>query len=194
MGFRDSGPRGGEGRRAGLDAGAAWLTAAALALSLASLAFLVPRMAFDRADRSYLAVVDYVELSRDVLAVGMTWEQAAERLAASGVNAVAMSRLGLEELQAASVLEVLPGPEGTEFAVVLPQTNKAGAIALAERLRSAVEKREFASDKGVLHVTISLGVATFPADARDKARLIKLADQALYEAKQAGRNRVARAG
>jgi two-component system, cell cycle response regulator len=83
---------------------------------------------------------------------------------------------------------------GEEFVVVLPQVAKADAAHVAELLRRAVEAREYATDKGVLKVTISLGVSSFPEDARRKPQLIESADHALYRAKHAGRNRVQVAG
>ncbi len=83
---------------------------------------------------------------------------------------------------------------GEEFVVVLPQTDKQGACIMAERLRRAVEAHTYNTDKGPLKVTISLGVATFPVDSEDKAELIRLADEALYRAKEGGRNQVQAAG
>lgn len=79
---------------------------------------------------------------------------------------------------------------GEEFALVLLNSGKRDAVTFAERIREAVAKMtiEFAGEQ--LSVTISMGVATFPDDAADKAALIDLADQALYAAKQSGRNRV----
>ncbi len=75
---------------------------------------------------------------------------------------------------------------GEEFALLLPDTDYAGAMVLAERLRRAVagggwEKRP---------VTVSVGVATLTPDTAAAAALVKEADQALYRSKQAGRNRV----
>jgi diguanylate cyclase (GGDEF)-like protein len=75
---------------------------------------------------------------------------------------------------------------GEEFILLLPETEVDGAIIVAERLRSAVEKWEFPTTSSI---TISLGVSQFHKDDSDKT-LIKRADVALYEAKQGGRNRV----
>ncbi len=59
----------------------------------------------------------------------------------------------------------------------------------AERIRKDLAARTFAAELGPFHVTCSLGVATFPVHAADKDRLVKIADELLYKAKQAGRNR-----
>ena len=78
---------------------------------------------------------------------------------------------------------------GEEFGVVLEGTDQKGALMLAERIRGEVQKQVFQSDKGSFSVTLSLGIAVYPDDARDKADLINLADQSLYFAKHNGRNR-----
>jgi two-component system, cell cycle response regulator len=79
---------------------------------------------------------------------------------------------------------------GEEFAVVLDATGEEGAIEIANRIRTEVSGLEFDSDQGKFQVTMSVGVATFPADGTHKALLIERADHALYHAKQSGRNRV----
>jgi diguanylate cyclase (GGDEF)-like protein len=78
---------------------------------------------------------------------------------------------------------------GEEFALILPETDTAAARALAERIRAAVEAHGFDTDLGRLKITLSLGVATFPDVAGAKQELIDRADEALYAAKRAGRNR-----
>jgi diguanylate cyclase (GGDEF)-like protein len=77
---------------------------------------------------------------------------------------------------------------GEEFAVLMGDTDKAGALTMSESLRSLTDRAQFlgASEP----VTISLGVATFPEDAHDPTSLIAAADRALYQAKARGRNRV----
>ena len=78
---------------------------------------------------------------------------------------------------------------GDEFTVILPQTDRDGALAAAERLRAAVELHAFPlAERG--EITVSLGVASLPADAETPSGLIEAADRALYAAKQHGRNRV----
>ncbi len=85
---------------------------------------------------------------------------------------------------------------GEEFGVILPNTDLNGAMVIAEELRLAVEqlalKHEFSDVSGV--VTISLGAAGIPPRCgEDSASLIALADGALYDAKEEGRNRCCRA-
>lgn len=81
---------------------------------------------------------------------------------------------------------------GEEFACVLPSTDSAGAINLAEQMRAGVlaQALEHAHSATHNHVTISLGVATLVPQADESPQaLVDLADAALYEAKSAGRNR-----
>jgi two-component system cell cycle response regulator len=76
---------------------------------------------------------------------------------------------------------------GEEFAVVLPSCSSGESLVVAERLRESISKIET-----VRAVTASAGVATYPAHASNSEALIKAADEALYESKRAGRNRVTR--
>jgi diguanylate cyclase (GGDEF)-like protein len=80
---------------------------------------------------------------------------------------------------------------GEEFAVLMGDTDKAGAVGVSETLRGVTEGAKFLPNDEVM--TVSLGVATFPDDGRDAATLIAAADRALYQAKAGGRNRVAAA-
>ena len=78
---------------------------------------------------------------------------------------------------------------GEEFIVLLPDTDRTTAVAIADKLRVAVSKIEVA---GVSQpITISLGVAAIPEDAPEPTLLVRAADRALYLAKAQGRNRVA---
>lgn len=81
---------------------------------------------------------------------------------------------------------------GEEFVVVMPDTPLEMATAIAERLRSAIEGKPFhlAAAGLDLNVTASLGIASISQSVQTPAQLMKAADQALYEAKNAGRNRV----
>lgn len=82
---------------------------------------------------------------------------------------------------------------GEEFIVLLPEVDKEGAMACAERLRRRVEQEPFEGETDSQpsgNLTISVGVASFPLDAVTKEKLIEAADSALYRAKALGRNRV----
>ncbi len=78
---------------------------------------------------------------------------------------------------------------GEEFVVVLPETGADDATRAAERIRAGIEAHCFQLE-GEERLTCSIGVASFPPDATDTAALIDVADQAMYEAKRLGRNRV----
>ncbi|HET9595359.1 MAG TPA: diguanylate cyclase, partial [Anaeromyxobacteraceae bacterium] len=83
---------------------------------------------------------------------------------------------------------------GEEFALVMPETDAAGAIRTAERIREKVAGAVFRTEQGDLRVTLSIGVATFPADGKQKAELVALADAGLYHAKRHGRNQTVALG
>ncbi|CAN5268671.1 hypothetical protein BH23GEM2_BH23GEM2_14930 [soil metagenome] len=83
---------------------------------------------------------------------------------------------------------------GEELALLLPRTERDGAAELAERLREAVELKKFEWQGTVIPITISCGVAEYPASAKAAETLLAAADEALYAAKAAGRNCVRVAG
>jgi diguanylate cyclase (GGDEF)-like protein len=88
--------------------------------------------------------------------------------------------------------DVLARYGGEEFMAVLPRTDAASAVVVAERLRTAVAEASLSrlAPAAPSHVTISIGVATYPIHAKTVAELIRVADEALYQAKSLGRNRV----
>lgn len=74
---------------------------------------------------------------------------------------------------------------GDEFVVILPQTDGRTARSLAEKLRRMVEDHVFLQEEGInARIGVSLGVATYPADARTKEALVRLADERMYQEKQ----------
>lgn len=77
---------------------------------------------------------------------------------------------------------------GEEFLVFLPETDSPGAKVVAERIRKKMEKTTIRSDEHRIKITLSVGVATAPHQAKDSRHLIQLADEALYTSKQSGRN------
>ena len=86
--------------------------------------------------------------------------------------------------------EVLARYGGEEFAIILPETTLEGACALAEGLREKIEESRFVFQGETIRVTISIGAAILVEEHRASLDLIKKADEKLYEAKRAGRNRV----
>lgn len=86
--------------------------------------------------------------------------------------------------------EVFARYGGEEFAILLPETNLEGGVALAEGLREKVEQSRFVFQNELIKVTISAGVAMLEPDDKTGLDLIKRADEKLYEAKRGGRNRV----
>src|SRR5262249_34850878 len=78
---------------------------------------------------------------------------------------------------------------GEEFAIVLEGTDREGARQLAERIRAEGEKQVFPSQKGQFSCTLSLGIAVYPDDGKDKKTLIEHADQSPSHPKHNGRNR-----
>lgn len=87
-------------------------------------------------------------------------------------------------------VDVLGRYGGEEFVVLLPETELEAARQAAERLRRQVGQTSISTDQAPVTITLSLGVATLGAECADLAGLLECADQMLYAAKQAGRNRV----
>ncbi|MFA5393427.1 MAG: sensor domain-containing diguanylate cyclase [Candidatus Ratteibacteria bacterium] len=84
---------------------------------------------------------------------------------------------------------------GDEFCVILLETDKEAAFLKAEKIRGEMEACRFLEDQKQpdKNPSVSIGVATFPADAGDREKLLKKVDDALYRSKKEGRNRVSRA-
>ena len=85
---------------------------------------------------------------------------------------------------------------GDEFAAFLLDAELPQALIAAERMRASIENYEFsivrqAAARETHHITVSIGVASFPTDSSDPIELVEMADSALYRAKRSGRNLVA---
>ncbi|MDA8100263.1 MAG: GGDEF domain-containing protein [Nitrospiraceae bacterium] len=80
---------------------------------------------------------------------------------------------------------------GEEFAVILPSTDPGAGRGVAERMRALIEHYPFRAEKHILSMTVSIGVASWPASADTIKDIIREADEALYEAKRSGKNQVA---
>ncbi len=95
-------------------------------------------------------------------------------------------------LEVKRVADVAARIGGEEFAMLLPDTDQAGAIKLAQRLRRTIGEQLIADAHGrpIQRVTASIGVATMSGTDRGLENILSHADQALYKAKDAGRNMV----
>lgn len=83
---------------------------------------------------------------------------------------------------------------GDEFAAFLLDADLAQGLVAAERIRSSIEQYPFSivkqGSKDTHHITISIGIASFPEDSSDPIELVEMADSALYRSKREGRNRL----
>ena len=81
---------------------------------------------------------------------------------------------------------------GEEFIVLLPETGGEAALEAAEKIRRVVEKTEFIHRSRKIRITISVGVTEVDPSDEDHMPLFRRMDEAMYEAKQTGRNKVVR--
>jgi diguanylate cyclase (GGDEF)-like protein len=86
--------------------------------------------------------------------------------------------------------DVLARHGGDEFVVLLPETPAAGALDVAERIRTAVAADALVFNGKLVRTTVSIGAASYPQDGTTLDLLLAAADRNMYQAKQAGRNRV----
>ena len=83
---------------------------------------------------------------------------------------------------------------GEELSILMPETSRDGALVAIERLMGVIRSQRVVYDRHTIQVTVSMGRAAYPAQAEEKTALIRCADQALYAAKRAGKNRWVFAG
>jgi diguanylate cyclase (GGDEF)-like protein len=104
----------------------------------------------------------------------------------------ALSDVAAVLLSVVREVDVVARYGGEEFSVILPETDAAGAFVVAEKIRETLSLYEFedAGGRRACHLTCSVGLATYPSHAQDKEALLKLADNALYRAKETGKDRV----
>jgi diguanylate cyclase (GGDEF)-like protein len=98
-----------------------------------------------------------------------------------------LTRLAQAELR---YTDVLARYGGDEFIILLPETPAKGALEVAERIRDAVTSMPLEIDGKHVANSVSIGVASHPQDGNSLDSLVARADRAMYQAKQAGRNRV----
>jgi diguanylate cyclase (GGDEF)-like protein len=84
---------------------------------------------------------------------------------------------------------------GDEFAILLPQTSREAAIAVARRLAETFKNTEWLADEGIsLQLRTSIGSATYPRDGNTPQEVVQRADEMMYQVKQSGRNKIGVAG
>lgn len=106
---------------------------------------------------------------------------------------IALKKVANELLQNTRGIDLAARFGGEEFVIILPKTSIAGARITAEKLRERIEMESFSGEEESQpggKLTMSFGVATFPDHTPDIEKLLELADQALFKAKETGRNRV----
>jgi diguanylate cyclase (GGDEF)-like protein len=81
---------------------------------------------------------------------------------------------------------------GEEFTIILPETDASGAFIVAEKIREAISMHRFPDAEGghSIHITVSIGLSSYPVHASDKESLLRSADDAVYHAKETGKDRV----
>jgi len=87
-------------------------------------------------------------------------------------------------------LDYIGSYEGGKFILLLLETNKSDAKKASDRLRKVIASRPISTQKGSMTITVSIGVADRTADMEDISSLLEKADEALFSAKEQGRNRV----
>lgn len=80
--------------------------------------------------------------------------------------------------------------EGDGIAMILPNTPRDGSRSVAQRLRQLVENHGFVVPNGVINITVTIGLVTFPGDTDDKEEMLKMGEEALNWGKAHGRNQV----
>jgi diguanylate cyclase (GGDEF)-like protein len=104
------------------------------------------------------------------------------------VGDAVLKKIGKLLNETVRVVDVAARYGGEEFVALLVNTDLKGASQMAERIRASIEKSKFLLNGQRIPVTVSVGYAVFPEDAKEKSGLIEMADQALYAAKDGGRN------
>jgi diguanylate cyclase (GGDEF)-like protein len=107
------------------------------------------------------------------------------------VGDVALREVAARIKRSVRTVDIVARYGGEEFIVLMPETGLQEASQVAERVRSSVANRPIVEDIASVTATLSIGVAEMDENSKNIDQLIVYADKALYEAKAAGRNRVA---
>jgi diguanylate cyclase len=104
---------------------------------------------------------------------------------------IVLEELGKILISSCSHRDIVSRNGGEEFSVVMTDCPRDKIMTVAERIRTAVENYSFRLyERQIIHITVSIGVATYPDSVRDINKLLEAADAAMYEAKRSGRNKV----
>ncbi len=106
------------------------------------------------------------------------------------VGDVCLRQMGRLIKESVREIDLVARYGGEEFSVILPDTGKERALAVAERIRKRIEENVFRAYDEKPKLTISIGAASYPSDGGDSNTLIDSADKAVYKAKADGRNLV----
>jgi len=101
-----------------------------------------------------------------------------------------LNLLGQQALRTCRAMDIVARMGGDEFVMLLPETSEENAIAVAERLRRTVAQEGCEWEGSQIKITLSIGVASLMPDDREFESLLRRADDALYEAKRTGRDRL----
>ena len=105
-----------------------------------------------------------------------------------------LSEIGIAIKEKCRLIDLAFRYGGDEFVVLLPQTSKENALGVAHRLHKLIRENVWLKEAGLnVHITASIGVASYPTDSRTKAELLHLADEAMYSIKNSTRDSVAAA-
>ncbi len=103
----------------------------------------------------------------------------------------ALTEVGRLLRQTVREIDMVARYGGDEFVIILPQTDPAGAMVIAERIREAIQEATLLTGMGLdVRLTASLGVASYPDQGRTRDELIHKADAAMYKVKESGKNGV----
>jgi diguanylate cyclase (GGDEF)-like protein len=146
-----------------------------------------------RFDAAYLRAVENARVQGEQLGVMMLDLDGLKQINDTHghpVGAYTISEVGKVIGEAVGKLGAACRFGGDEFAVFLPGHNKTDSKKLGEKIRARVSGHRFEKDATVVRPTISIGIAAFPDDGETADALLAKADEALYRAKRAGRDRV----
>ncbi|MDO8847060.1 MAG: GGDEF domain-containing protein [Coriobacteriia bacterium] len=108
------------------------------------------------------------------------------------VGDLVLSEVGLVLKSTVREVDIVARYGGEEFTIILPETDASGAFIVAEKIRETIAMHRFPDAEGghSIHLTVSIGLSSYPVHAADKESLLRSADDAVYHAKETGKDRV----